>query len=88
MESRQQKTSPIMAYLFQPVESKSTIKETFYNGAMTAAFDHLAQRLVLRAYDQLESLNRSGKREEAWNETSIELTKVSLQQELFVSQKV
>jgi hypothetical protein len=73
-------TTPIIAYLFEAPERRSSISPgSDRHWPMAKAFDHLARRLIFRAYDRLEQLQTSGGmgKEEAWNEVSIDLAKVS-----------
>jgi hypothetical protein len=69
--------NPVTGYLHATAGSRSRIYQESDVDAYLEAFEHLARRLVFRAFDHLQQLRQRGRMpEEAWNETGVELSRV------------
>jgi hypothetical protein len=69
--------NPVSGYLYAKNTQRSRISQESGPEEYLEAFEHLARRLIFRAFDQLKQLRQRGRTpEEAWNETGVELSRV------------
>jgi acyl-CoA oxidase len=75
-----EKPSPLSEYLFRSSTNKCLIDQSYNpdHRHVLEAFQHLARRLTLAAYDRLQQLKQQGyAHEDAWNAVAVDLTKAS-----------